>query len=137
MNGSMEQGARSRARELFRRVGFSVGFAGWRMANRLAKWESLDRVRWWIEDRANQIWSRAYEGSAEELRSVYAGEIPPKHMSKRQYAELAQFSRAAIGAFCVHCVWRGTLAEACSDSCPKCGEGVHLEPFEAVKEEGR
>ena len=95
------------------------------------RWQ--DHLRWWIESRVlGPLFILAYDGSDEELASVYNGEIPPKHMSKRQRIELSKYRRDTLNASCCVCFWHGLLSEAATDECPGCGHAVWIEPFEVV-----
>lgn len=101
---------------------------------RMLNWNSehvrCDRLRWWIEDRLQAVFSLSYAGSDEELQSVYDNEIPPKHMSARQRA-LLDLPRDQYGAECIDCGWAGQLSEAVNDDCPVCGHAVWLDPYYA------
>lgn len=90
----------------------------------------LDRAWNWLDARCMDVFNWAFDGSAEEIESALAGEVPPSCMSARQ--------RHAIGpdedwnAHCVQpgCHWTGPLTDSHFDVCPCCLEPVFIEPAE-------
>lgn len=93
-----------------------------------------DHLAWFLDGLLTRLWGWLYDGSAAELRSVYAGEIPPSAMNERQLKELFKFDFSELDCICWKCPWTGSLLETDDDfTCPEChDDSVALEPFEEL-----
>lgn len=91
--------------------------------DKLARWEALDDLRWWLEDIPFALFSIWYENTPASLRSVVYGELPLHAIGEWEKARIVAFDDLVWNCVEPDCREECCTWESDDGRCPSCGDG--------------